>query len=482
MVRSLPSLLIRNAALWNGGGEPRRGDLLIEGGRFARIAPKITDAAAARVIDAKGGLMLPGLRDNHAHLAGLAARRQSVWCGPSQVCDPDALAAALASAPGQGWIRGIGYHESVMDGLPDARALDRLVPDRPLRVQHRSGRMWLLNSRALEELLATGKLPPGLEREGTRFTGRLFDEDAWLRTALSSEPPDFAEISAELASYGVTGITDMTPQNGPQMAAHFSAQRESGALLQAVVLAGTLDLMEAPTGNWSLGPVKLHLHEAELPPIDDTVALIRAAHDQGRAVAVHCVSEVELVFALAVLDEAGTITGDRIEHASIALPAMIGQIAGNGLAVCVQPHFVAERGDRYLLDVEPSSRPHLYRLASLSSAGIALAGGSDAPFASHDPWAAMRAAVSRRTADGAVIGADEALTPEQAIALYLVDPEDLSRQRILAEGAPADLCLLDRNWSEARERLVCEDVVLTLVSGKIVHDFIDKSPIQRRFR
>ena len=36
-------------------------------------------------------------------------------------------------------------------------SLDRLVPDRPLRIQHRSGRMWLLNSAALSELLDRGR-------------------------------------------------------------------------------------------------------------------------------------------------------------------------------------------------------------------------------------------------------------------------------------------------------------------------------------
>ena len=77
--------------------------------------------------------------------------------------------------PGSGWIRGVGYHESVM-GLPHARALDALVADRPLRIQHRSGRLWLLNTRAIDELLARAAPPPGLDRS----TGHLFDEDAWL--------------------------------------------------------------------------------------------------------------------------------------------------------------------------------------------------------------------------------------------------------------------------------------------------------------
>jgi predicted amidohydrolase YtcJ len=274
----------------------------------------------------------------------------------------------------------------------------------------------------------------------------------------------------------VTGITDMTPQNDPVMAAHFAAQMESGALAQACWLAGTLALADAAQGPWHLGPAKLHLHETALPGFDETAAFIAAAHDQGRGVAVHCTTEVEMVFTLAALETAGVARGDRIEHASIADAGHIGRMAEQGIAACVQPHFVFERGDRYLIDVERRHLPDLYRLASLRSAGIPLAGGSDAPFASADPWEAMRAAVSRQTRSGVEIGADEALDPEHALSLYLADPRDLSRQRCVAVGEAADLCLLDRAWSEVRERLDSADVRATFADGRLIHDRVDQTP------
>jgi predicted amidohydrolase YtcJ len=223
----------------------------------------------------------------------------------------------------------------------------------------------------------------------------------------------------------------------------------------------------------------LHLHEAELPPFEEAVTLVASAHQKDRAVAIHCVSEVEIVFAMAILESAGVHPGDRIEHASIASGEHIAQMACMGVAVCVQPHFVAERGDRYLLDVEPRLHADLYRLQSLLRAGIPLAGGSDAPFASADPWAAMRAAVHRQTAAGRLLGPEEALSPEQALALWLADPSDLQRQRKLEAGAPADLCLLDRSWAEARPRLMADDVALVLASGEVVHDRVDQPPFER---
>jgi predicted amidohydrolase YtcJ len=84
----------------------------------------------------------------------------------------------------------------------------------------------------------------------------------------------------------------------------------------------------------------------------------------------------------------------------------------------------------------------------------------------------MAAAVSRRTAGGAVLGAEEALTPEAALALFLADPQDLARRRTIAPGAPADLCLLDRPWRAARGVLSADLVGATLIGGRIVHDRI----------
>ena len=464
-------MLIRNAEVWNHGAA----DVRLADGLIAEIG-QLDEIPDERTIDARGGALLPGLHDHHIHLAGLAAQAASVCCGPPEVSNADELAERLRR-PGSGWIRGILYHESVM-GLPSARELDELVADRPLRIQHRSGRMWLLNSAALSELLAKAEPPPGLERDAGQFTGRLFDEDQWLRSALGSRPPDFTGVSTRLASFGVTGLTDMSPRNDPDMAAHFANQLQSGALLQHCVLAGALSLAEAQAGPWELGPAKLHLHEAALPAFENAVRFITDAHRQDRAVAIHCVSEVELVFALAALEAAEALPGDRIEHASVASPELIERMARLGLSVCAQPHFVAERGDRYLADVEPQHHRDLYRLRSLASAGIPLAGGSDAPFASADPWEAMAAAVSRKTREGRIIEADESLSPEQALALYLAAPHDLARQRRIAVGEPADLCLLSQPWGLARTRLSSADVRGTFASGRLIHDLVDQPPGQ----
>ncbi len=463
-------MLIRNADIWQFG----LGDVRIENGRIARIG-SLTAYPQERQIDAQGGALLPGLWDHHIHLAGEAAARQSVEVGPPAVCDEASLAAAL-QRPGTGWIRGIGYHESVAGMLVRAQ-IDAMVPDRPVRIQHRSGRMWFFNSAALDLLLSQAEPSPQLEKVNGRWTGRLFDDDAWVRLAGRGSPPAFDAVSRDLVHFGIIGVTDMSANNEATSAAHFASEQARGALVQKVVMAGQLDLQSACLGpNLALGPAKLHLHEWQLPSTDETVGFIRAAHLVNRAVAVHCTTEVELVYALAILREAGVLAGDRIEHAGIASNILIADIAELGLCVVSQPHFIAERGDHYLRDVAPSDHHTLYRLGAFKAAGVILAAGSDAPYGGSDPWASMRAAVSRQTASGRVMGQEEGLCPDDALRLFLADPVNLGQQRTIAVGAPADLCLLDRPWSQSRDRLKAADVRLTFIAGSIVYDRIDQPP------
>ncbi len=454
----MPALLIRGAELLQG----RVADIRIRGNLVADIGV-FEPCDGEQVIEAGGGLLIPGLHDHHVHVAATAAAMGSVRCGPPGVEDAVGLAAVLGQA-GEGWLRGIGYHECVTGALIDREWLDAVAPHRPVRVQHRTGRMWVFNSAGLEVLLAGGVAPPGLDVR----TGQLFDDDGFVRRVLGGTPPSFAAVGTAYARFGVTGVTEMSPGNDDATAAWFAREHESGALPQRVVLAGQLALSQI--SGVTRGPFKIHLHEAQLPEFDAVVGSIQAAHRQGRVAAVHCVTLAELVFTLAALREAGVMPGDRIEHASVTPDEQLREIAALGLAVVVQPNFVAERGDAYLADIPPEDWPYLYRLRAFREAGVVMAGGSDTPFGAADPWAAMAAAVSRRTRGGQMLGAEEALTPEEALALFLADPVELGRMRYIAVGSPADLCLLAKPWQEAREFLSADLVRTTLIDGRIVSE------------
>src|SRR6185437_13893930 len=100
-----------------------------------------------QVFDAAGQTVIPGLHDHHVHLRSAAAALTSVRVGPGEVRSRDALRAVLAQAAvgDDGWIRAVGYHEPVAGPL-DRAVLDEVSPNVPVRVQHRSGVLWTLNS------------------------------------------------------------------------------------------------------------------------------------------------------------------------------------------------------------------------------------------------------------------------------------------------------------------------------------------------
>lgn len=465
-------MLIRNAQI----SFREQTDLRTEHGLIAGIGPQLRAADDEEVVDAGGAALLPGLHDHHLHLRSLAAALGSVPCGPPQVRSAEALAGSLRKAasdpqckPGE-WIRGIGYHESVA-GEIDRDWLDRQVPEHPLRIQHRGGRLWVLNTKALDLIGAMDGGGDPLERMDGRLTGRLYDADAWLRDRLGNARQNLFRVSRWLAGFGITGVTETTPANTRDDFAYFHAAQERGELLQDILLMGdsSLDDCDDTHPGIARGPRKFHLHDADLPELCGVCAVIEASHSQRRPVAFHCVTRAELVFALVALREAGSIAGDRIEHASITPPDLLDQIRTLGLTVVTQPNFIGERGDAYLKDVDDADQPWLYRLRGFLDAGVPLAGSTDAPFGDANPWRAMQDAVSRRTHGGSVIGAGEALGPEEALALFLSPLQSPGGPvREIAVGQPADLCLLDRSWRDARRNLADVRVQLTLKAGKPV--------------
>ncbi len=452
------------------------GDVLVEGGRISAIGKNLKLPLKTDVIDAAGAALLSGLNDHHIHLASLAASQDSLFCGPPGISNEIELTTALQrlarSRPEGAWLRGIGFHDSVAGDI-DRSWLDARIPHYPVRIQHRGGRLWVFNTRALERLHVTEDDP--LERKRGKLTGRLYEGDVWLRKRMQdleeSGPPDLSKISLELASYGITGITDTTPSNNPDTLAWFAGAQQRGELLQEMLMMGneTLDGVVSDFPGIVVGHHKFHLLESDLPDMEKLVSAIRRSHAAGRNVAFHCVTRTELVFALATLQEAGCKAGDRIEHASVTPPEWLKRIRDMGLTVVTQPAFVYERGDQYLAEVEKDDQPWLYRLRAFLDAGIPLAGSSDAPFTQTNPWKSMQAAVDRRTLHGQGIGLQESLTVDQAIHLYtspLSEP-GVHRTKLVA-GDRADLCLLTDSWDVVSRNLAQSEVAVTIRAGKII--------------
>ncbi len=313
------------------------------------------------------------MHDHHIHLFATAAALASAQCDPASVRDRAGLARALRAHPAdaRGWVRGVGYFESVA-GTLDRAALDSIEPERPVRVQHRTGQLWMLNSAALERLGLADAHPDG----------RLFRADRWLRDRHGpSEPPSLAALSTQLWDAGVTRVTDATHTNDASSVAALAAARARGELRQEVVVMGTLALADvAPPAGIEIGPVKIHLAESDLPPLDDAVAAIRAAHAQRRNAAIHVVSRAELLFALAAYEAAGVGAGDRLEHVHVATPECVDAIARLGLTVCTNAALVEARRGEWARALDPADAAAIASDATFRRAGIRLLAGSDAPY------------------------------------------------------------------------------------------------------
>jgi predicted amidohydrolase YtcJ len=463
-------MLIKNTECLDLG----RVDVRISGAHVSEIAQCLSVRPGEDVIDARGNALLPGLRDHHLHLYAAAAALNSVDCGPPQVTDQftlaDTITKALAYAKDTPWIRGFGYHESIA-GMLDREAMDRLSPTVPLRIQHRSGRLWFFNSAGLRELgISERNVDDPFERSNGQLTGRLYDADGWLRGRTGQGRMSLVPLSKMLAAHGIVGVTDAGQNNDIETLKDFATLHARGALLQDVRVMGNETLDHAtPIGGITRGERKFHLHEHDLPPFDDICAAIQRSHACGRRAAFHCTTRTELFFALGALEAARALPGDRIEHASVAPDDAFATFRKLGIQVVTQPGFVATRGDSYQRDVEDEDQPWLYRLSSFVAAGIPIAAGSDAPFGDLNPWKAMHAAVTRKTHGGADLGAREALSPEQALRLYTSDLASPGTSESIRVGGPADLCLLTLPWSDAREALDTVIVEATFNGGRCIY-------------
>jgi hypothetical protein len=78
----------------------------------------------------------------------------------------------------------------------------------------------------------------------------------------------------------------------------------------------------------------------------------------------------------------------------------------------------------------------------------------------------MRAAVRR---PGLFRPEQEALSPAQAVALFLGEPATPGRQRRVAPGHPADLVLLRARPPDALDSLASDLVAATIVAGEVVY-------------
>jgi predicted amidohydrolase YtcJ len=420
----------------------RRVDCRIRDGVIVELAPGLEAGPTEQLLDAGGGALLPGLADHHLHLHAFAAAGSSLDLAGRPVTE---LADLEGPADPDAVVRIVGAATELR------RAdLDAVWPARPVRVQHRSGALWTLNSAALS--LLTGPLS-----ETERATGQFWRSSERLRRLLprGASTVSLAAVSAQLAAYGITHVTDATPGDG----------RDFREMRQHVV-----SLAEDGTG-----PRKIVLPDHRPVDLDGLVRQIHAAHAAERGVALHAVTAVNLTLAIAALSIAGVSPADRIEHAAVCDDPTADRLAELGVTVVTQPTIFTRNGAVFRAEIDSGERDLLWRLGGLRRAGVRLAFSSDAPYGDPNPWETVRAAATRAPSPAAEpLGPpEERLNPKVALASLLASLHNPAGPiRAVAPGAPADLCLLDDSRRSALETAAVTGrnaVRATFVAGHRVH-------------
>lgn len=213
---------------WN----PDVTSIVIAGGVVVAHGRQGERIEATQVVDCGGRTLLPGIEDSHLHGYEYGRSLTALDVSTARAPDLDSLRTVLAAATVEntGWIRGIGWDDTVLRGSgPDntitAKDIDAAVADVPVMLGDTTGHQAVCNTKALE---IAGLLDPSVrDPEGGRFiryadgtpTGLLYEAAVAHLNAvmpeLSVADQEDAIRTAQLSlwSQGVVAFTD--PGLGP---------------------------------------------------------------------------------------------------------------------------------------------------------------------------------------------------------------------------------------------------------------------------
>ncbi len=524
------TLAITNGRVWTAdNARPWAAALAVSGDRIVAVGSAADIDALigpdTRVIDARGGLVVPGFIDAHIHLLdggrGLASVQLRDAATPAEFIAR--IKAFAATVPAGTWItEGNWDHEQWGGELPRRDWIDSVTPNNPVWINRLDGHMSLANTAALRAANVTREVRDvaggTIVRDSAGELTGLFKDNA-MSLVGRAQPPSSdmmndRALEAAMAHVAEQGVTSVHHMGYWEDLAVFRRAHARGGLRTRIYAAVPLSswarlrdtVATAGRGDdWlRIGALKgfvdgsLGSHTAAfLEPFtdapddrgllvntpEDLYAWTKNADSAGLHVLVHAIGDRAIRLQLDVFERVARENGPRdrrfrIEHAQHIAPEDFRRFAQLQVVASMQPYHAIDDGrwaDK-VIGVERSRTTYAFR--SLLDAGAALTFGSDWFVAPPTPLEGIYAAVTRRTLDGRNPGGwvpEQKITVEEALRAYTTGSayaefaED--RKGSLAPGKLADIVLIDRDLTRIPAETIRDArVMLTVVGGRVVFE------------
>ena len=514
--------------------------LVVREGRiaFAGRRADVNPAAGEESLDLGGRCVLPGLVDAHGHLMHLARARLSL--DARGLASEDEVARRVgeraAARPRGEWISGRHWDQNLWPGrrFPGKASLDRAAPEHPVALVRIDGHATWANSAALAAAgidRATPDPPGGIVARDAlgEPTGLLVDTAQRLLQRVEPRPSDaqfdraVRECIDHCLAMGLTGIHEMGAElyalaayrrllerghfpfrNYVAVAARSAStwehyrRRGPETLGDGRVVVGAVKLL----ADGALGSRGAALHDAYcddpgntglvLVPGDEVERVTLEAGRLGFQVCVHAIGDRANSLVLDAFERALARAPRpdhrlRVEHAQVLAERDVPRFARLGVLPSMQATHCTSDMPWAAERLGPDRLRGAYAWRSLLATGVRIAGGSDFPVESPNPFHGIHAAVTRRPraaaghpGSGDRAGAsddprwqpEQRMTREEAVRSFTDWNAYASRQETrlgsLEPGKHADLVVLsDDVFACPEDRIPEIRPTLTLVAGEV---------------
>jgi hypothetical protein len=524
-------IVIQGGPVWTGlsTGRGQPGAVAIAGGKILAVGDSAEIAryigSKTQVLQANGGLIMPGFADGHTHFIDGGFQLASVDlrdAGTPQEFVRRLKEYAAHLKPGE-WITRGGWDHTLWRGAPLPRRdwIDSVTPNNPVFVNRLDGHEALANSAALRAagITKATQAPTGGEmlRDARGEPIGIFKDramDLVWRVAPDPSPEQrdsaLARALAHAASLGVTATAHMSASFA-DLASYRRLERANRQTVRVslylplsswkavadsaahdagddwVRIGGVKGYMDGSAGSRTAFFFEPFSDSAGYrglmqQPESDMRAWVGGADSANLQIAVHAIGDRANAIILAIYDSVARAHGARdrrfrVEHAQHLRPEDIPRFGARRVVPSMQPYHAIDDGRWVEQRIGPVRIKTTYAFRTLLDTEAPLAFGSDWTVAPLDPMLGVYAAVTRRTLDDKNPGGwvpEQKISVGEALLAYTYGNAwaTFNEQKwgTLVAGRYADVVVLDHDpFAAAPESLGTIKPRYTIAGGRVVY-------------